>query len=395
MRLSWEDAERLLNKFKKNQKDFHSGGRPVNSGYLYKLRNIGIVFFILFILISIVVAYVSEYGKPWEVMVMQNKLGENAGYEEEIYEGGRRYLLMPFKQDMHHFDTRIKFVDILTDAKQNNDGTYTITPGTGVETPVTDGSKVYSDITFAYRVFAKPEYDEKGKLIHGGANELRKKAGINTSNWEKVLKQDVNDRCKRALGSLKTDDYYNSKLRETKVKLAKGYLNNGWTDNDGVHYEGWNTYGIQIVDVLDRAYYYMPVIDKAIAAKNLQIQEEKYNAAQETKSINDALVAKAEAEGDAIIATMRANGESQKKVILSRADLYYRTKVANGDLAVKKADAEAQKLVADSLMDSGSDIYIAKELAPLAKNLKGGVVTGMDPFNMSQWLTRFTGKKSN
>jgi hypothetical protein len=392
---SWEEAQELMGKVTRKSEDFHKNGQFMKEGVGGKIKKWLIVLAVISAVIGVIVTLVSDYGQPWEVMLKQTKSGSNAGFEDKVYPGGVRYLLTPFQEELYHFDTRVKFLHITTVIVHNPNGTYSITPGTGVDIPTTDGSTVYSDITVAYRIYPNSERNEKDELIHGGPNELRLKAGLVKASWEKIILQDAGDRCKRVLGSLTTDDYYNSPLREKKAALATQLLNNGWDDEDGVRYPGWHQHGIDIVSVLIRAYYYLPSMDTAIASKNIQIQERMLNDAKEKKAKNLAKVDKATGEGDAAIATLKNKKAREVEIIVSGGDKYRRIKISDGDRLVGEAEAGAQKLKAEALETSGSKLYIAKELAPLVKNLHGGVVSGMDPFNMGQWMDRFIGKNSN
>jgi hypothetical protein len=40
----------------------------------------------------------------------------------------------------------------------------------------------------------------------------------------------------------------------------------------------------------------------------------------------------------------------------------------------------------------GSDTYVATQLAPLLESLQGGVVSGIDPYNLGQWVEKLLAK---
>ncbi|MFH1211124.1 MAG: SPFH domain-containing protein, partial [archaeon] len=350
-------------------------------------------------------AIISTYLKPWEIGILQVRFGGNEGFQEKAYEGGRRYFIMPFRDTMHAVPVNLRYVAIRTELREiKNEGKeakvkggshFEYVSGTGLEVPTADGSIVSSDVTVIYQVFKKTEYDSAKKLVHGGPLQLFGEAGTDPDNWDKLIRQTVEDRCKRALGSLKTDDYYNAPMREQKALLAKKLLNEGFTDEKGTHRKGWHELGVNIVAVLVKAYYYTPVIDHAVGQKNLQIQEKALNDAKERLSTNLAEVARVSAEGDALIETKRIEGESQSQVLISQAESYKNKQESQGDLLVKNAYAEKDKLKALALEGAQSSaLYVARELAPLTGMLKGGVVTGINPFDLGDWINMLSGKKT-
>jgi regulator of protease activity HflC (stomatin/prohibitin superfamily) len=378
--------------FGRNNRPFHNHGRAIQPSWVDRVKKIGIILAIIFAGLSGVVAMFSEGSEPWEVMVKQTKMGENAGYDENIYPGGYRYLLVPFKETMHHFDTRLKFLSVTTEVALQKDGTYQINTNTGVKVPTADGSFVFTDVTIAYQLFREPEHGPDGELIHGGPNELRKRTGIYPAEWEKLLLQNAEERFRRALGSLETDDYYNSVLSEKRVAIALERLNKGWTDEDGNYKEGWHQYGIDVVAILPRAYYYLPVIDRGIASKNLQIQQDQLNQAREKEAENLALVADERAKGEAKVKTLKNQKEWEAKTIISRGEKYQKIQFSAGDSLVGKAEAYAQELKAKAMETGGSELYVAQQLAPLVGTLKGGVVSDINPFDISAWIDKFVGK---
>ena len=146
----------------------------------------------------------------------------------------------------------------------------------------------------------------------------------------------------------------------------------------------------KIVNNTNTRYTYKEMrIDNAIFEKNIQDQEERLNTARKKLGEAQAKTTELEAKWDAKIKTLLVEAENDAKVIMSKADLYEGEKKAQGDLLVSKAIAESQKLKADALKQSGADMYVTKELAPMVKSLKGGVVNGVDPYNLKTWMSKF------
>ena len=335
---------------------------------------------LLLIVTVIVIASCSAYVAPWEVGIKQIKFGGKKGLDPRVYEGGKLYLLMPFRDKMLTFPANFQILNMMESRSPWSEKRPGGAKDTGVEVPTTDGSKVTSDIVVVWRLFQEAKEGE-----HGGPLEMLKMAGQDRGARDQRIRERAEDRCKQALGSLHTYDYYNSNLREEKAQYARTLLNDGAGEDSG-----WHEYGVNIEAVLIRAYYFTEVIDHEIFQKNIQVQERQLRAAEEKKAILTAEVARVEAEGDAAVRTKKIEGESRVKVILAEADLYERTQVSQGKLAVAEAEAHVKKIKAEALQEGGS-LYIAQELAPLTQRLRGGIVSGINPFDLDQWIDLLSG----
>ena len=53
-----------------------------------------------------------------------------------------------------------------------------------------------------------------------------------------------------------------------------------------------------------------------------------------------------------------------------------------------EVDSERAKVLSQI---AGSDVYVARELAPLLETLKGGVVSDLDPFDIEAWSRKLLG----
>jgi hypothetical protein len=59
---------------------------------------------------------------------------------------------------------------------------------------------------------------------------------------------------------------------------------------------------------------------------------------------------------------------------------------------VAEARAEIDRQRAQALMALGGENFVAREMAPLIGALRGGVLSGVDPFDFDQWMARFGAK---
>ena len=257
-----------------------------------------------------------------------------------------------------------------------------------VEIQTSDGSSVIADISVISHFYEKPGKLAIGdqQITHGGPGDLIQKIGLDQSRWISRMREAVTDELKRALASLSTSEFYNPALREQRVIEAK---------------DGANLYlaplGISIDDVLVRRYTYGEErIDTAIFAKNLQDQEERLNKAASGFAQAQANLEEVAAELDAQIKTLRVEGENRVRVLHSQGDLYEAEQRAVGDLAVAKAKARVDELKAQVLAKTaGSDNFVAREMTQILGSLSGGVVEGVNPYDMEEWLDKLGVSKGN
>jgi hypothetical protein len=365
------------------------GGQPSRPKSIWRTikRSCVLAFGLLFVFYFLMLTF-TKYIQPWDIGIKQVKWGSHKGFEKKIYVGGLRHFMWPWQEVMHTLPINLQFTYIHT----VRDKAERLVAKTGLEVPTTDGSTVNNDIIVIWRMYENSEYDEKGELIHGGPWELRDFAGLDYANWERLIIQTAEDRCKRALGSLSTTLYYKSPILETKTDLATKWLNDGWTDQQGTFSVGWKKRGIEIVAVLPGAYYFEKNIHEGIKSKNMQVQEAALNSAMEKFSENKAKVEKVQAEGSAAIVNKEIWGKAEAIRIKSEGELFERTKDSEGRLLEENAVAQATNLKSKALEDLGSNLYVAQKLAKMPMTIKGGIISGINPLDPSAWMNLTTGE---
>jgi hypothetical protein len=275
--------------------------------------------------------------------------------------------------------------------------------------PTTDGSKVETDVTLVLRFFdsagaeehLKTVSDEKLKtetnleaapkpvrknVEHGGPHELIERYGSDPAKiLERVAERSENE-LKQNLSQLSTSDYYSPVLREHAALRAQENLA-GSLGKDGI--ELWGT-------LIRRYNYAERKIDDQIFAKNLQDQTERLNAAASKLAGAKAETEKQLAFWDAKIQSLEVEGQSKADVTKSQAELYESSKIAQGDLLVASSRAEVDTRRAKALSEiQGADVYVARELAPILRSLKGGVISDVDPYNIDSWVKKLVGEEKH
>ncbi len=276
-----------------------------------------------------------------------------------------------------------------------------------LDIPTKDGSKVKADITLVLRLFQRPgKVDpEKARLNnaekplqphevpfmrflsidHGGPRQLVEHFKADRQDQLRSFSILAQDKLNQNLSSLSTSDFYNPALRERVILRAYTQIAQAVSPS-----------GIELWGALLRRFVYAEKnIDDQIFAKILQEQTERLTAASSRLAAAKAETEKEQALGDATIRDLEVQGDAKVQVLRSEGDLYQATKQAQGDLLVANAKAEIDAAKAKALDElGGADIYVARELAPLLRTLKGGVVTDIDPYNIKAWVEKLTSSKS-
>ena len=329
---------------------------------------------VLLIALSAVYYIFGVVVPPGYIGVRQISFGPGQGFSDHGLQAGYQWSV-PYYSRIHLVPRKVEVLEF-NRAGEGGQGTLG-----GLEVQSADGSTIDVDISILRRIYSRTG-DDAG-LKHGGPAELFKNIGTTPASWDNHLRRIAEDELRRALGRLNTAQFYDPELREKAVAESYREIRRRVAE-----------VGMAVDAVLLRRYTYRSErIDNAIFQKNLQEQEERYNAGSSKFSQARAEVEKVSAEGDAKVGVLRSDGESQAKVIRSEADLYETERVANGDLAVAQAVAEVDRLRASALAQSeAARIYVARELAPLLTSLKGGVVGGLDPYNIDEWLRKLGGE---
>lgn len=317
-----------------------------------------------------VLLYTFGYVVPPGMMgVRRIGFGPGQGYSEETLDPGYHWGVPFFGYSTVHLVPQT--VQVLN--FHRNPKLYPNSFGV-LDVQTTDGAKVLVDLTLLARFFKEAGVTEG--LKHGGPSDLIKEVGLDQREWYNRIYRNADDELRRGLGKLSTAEFYNPFKREAQLEIALKGMNRDLA-----------RFGVKVEGVLLRRYTYdAEAINDAIFSKNLQDQEERLNATLSRLAEVSAELEQKRADYDAQIKTLFIEGESESKVIRSEGDLYEQTKEAEGDLLLAKAMAEVDRLRAGALAQSrGSQIYVARELAPILSSLKGGLVTKIDPYDLEQW----------
>ena len=355
------------------------------------------VAFVFFVLLPFFV-----FGKivpPDYIGLRQNYYGIpgvlKKGYEERGLQPGLQWKI-PFISTIILFPRTFQLVQ-LNDTRAEGD---LVLPS--LDVPTTDGSKVKTDVTLVVRLYESPgvpsaeqavpetkfSADEVPKhmereFAHQGLGELVRSYSANRDQQLTTFSSVAQNELRKTLSDLSTIDYYDPILREKAAFVAFDKINSLVSNN-----------GIELWATLIRRYVYVEQnIDDQIFAKNLQDQTERLNAAASKLSEVQAETERQRALWDAKIRDSQVDGQAQASILQSEGDLYEAAKKAEADLLVATSKAQVDSARAQVFSDvQSADAYIAREMTPLLKTLKGGIVSNLDPYDVHDWLRRMLGK---
>ncbi len=352
---------------------------------------------VLLLIIAAVFALYFLFGRvvtPDTIGLRQNYFGMplilSKGFEERGLAPGLHWQI-PAVSQVHLMPRALQLIHL---RGETSSGKLNLTR---LEIPTTDGSKVQTNLTLVFRFFEEPKQiptaeknqpvlkDPKGVPLavpsyvsHGGPKELVNTFTTSRDVQLSTLVKISEDYLKRSLSTLSTSDYYNPVLREAAALHANSEIN-----------KQVGPAGVGIWATLIQRYVYAEKnIDDQIFAKNLQDQTERLNAALSALAEARANTEETRATWDAKINVLRAEGESKARVIESEASRYEKEKYAQGEKLLALATAEVETAKSSAYAGPGGDIFVARKMLPILGTLKGGVVSGFDPFDVSSWVTR-------
>ena len=289
---------------------------------------------ILFVLMSVLYAMFTTNVRPNEFAIRQILLGPNKGISTDLL-GPGLHLVIPSYERLHTYSRQIQILDFNDNLDEASSlGKYA--PSIRIQT--SEGYQVTVDVTVAYRIV-----DPYKVITNVGLGKL----------YETALVRPRADRYLReTLGRLNSEDFYDGTKRIRAAKEAREKLS---VDLEPAGIEVWN--------VMVRHYTYDERYQNAIEQRKIQDQTVFKNQAEAIAATQEAEKNRVLAEGRAVVSVEQERGRSEVRRITAEADLYYRTKVAEGDLLVAMAEAEGVRLENQALQVSGASNIVGLDMA--------------------------------
>ena len=185
---------------------------------------------------------------------------------------------------------------------------------------------------------------------------------------------------RQKLGSLDAEQFYEGVLRRQKALEARDQLEADLADS-----------GIQVWSVMVRHYKYDDRYQNAIEQRKIQDQTVFKNRAEAAAAVEEAEKNRVLAEGNAIVDVEKERGAAEVSNIAADSDLYARKRIAEGDLLVALAQAEAKRLENDALSAAGASNVVGLKMAETLKNTQVIIVptdgpAGVNPLDLDRLI---------
>lgn len=319
--------------------------------------------------VGLLVAYnlCTVYVRPFQLGVKQVILGGGKGIREEIYKPGL-YWVTPGVERMHLFPSDLQVLE-MTDNPAELSGQADHRVVRAIQIQTSEGYTVAADVTVLYRI--ENPYQVMTQI---GPGKLYEDSAV-IPRSEQVLR--------RALGEMDADDFYKGDRREKAVSQALALLMSELEPK-----------GIKVTHVLLRQYRYDARYQQAIEQRKIQDQMVFKNQAEAAAAQAEAEMKRIIAEGKATVQVELARGNAEVAKLRSEAELYRRTKAAEGDLLVKLAKAKGIELENAALRGAGSENMVGLKMADVLEGTQIIVVPtdgegGVNPLDLNAALKRF------
>jgi regulator of protease activity HflC (stomatin/prohibitin superfamily) len=309
----------------------------------------------------------STYVAPHEVGVKQVILGSDKGIRPGVH-GPGLHLIAPGVERMHIFPSDLQALEMV-DSRAEVAGSHDQRVIPAIKIQTSEGYTVSVDVTVLYRI------DDAFKVVTQiGPGRLYEDSAV-IPRSEQVLR--------RTLGVLDAEDFYKGSARDEATGAAHKLLN-----------EELNPKGIRVTHVLVRQYRYDQRYQQTIEQRKIQDQTVFKNQAEAAAAQAEAEKNRIVAEGEATVKIEISKGDAEVAKLRSEAELYRRTKAAEGGLLVKVARATGTDLENRALRGAGSENMVGLKMADVLRSTEVIVVPtdgegGLNPLDLTTALRRF------
>ena len=312
------------------------------------------------------------YIKPNEVGIKQSKFSEGLD-KKNIYRGGEMYCTPP-GVTFHTFPTTKITLDF-NDRKMEADlegkvAGYDHEPA--LKIPSSDGFQNTFEITIIYHIT--------------DAQRVRENSGIG-EGYKEYVKTKVQPALLKTLGVIPAEGLITVTKRIDATRAAAVMLSGELTP-----------VGMDVDDVLIRKFSYPESYQAKIHATVLQEQLGVTRIEQRKAAEREAEVKKIDSQGLANVEVEKQRAKSLVQTITAGYQNYQNTKNAEGELLVKKAEAEGQRQVNLAYEGAGAErilgVQMAKTTASAIKHIyvESCKDAGANPLDLTEMLSKFTAR---
>jgi regulator of protease activity HflC (stomatin/prohibitin superfamily) len=307
----------------------------------------------------------STYVPPDMVGIKQVYYGSRAGIRPEMYGPGLHFVAGGVER-IHLFPHDLQIINFSDSASESSQREA---HRGSIAMQTSDGYKVQLDVSLLFRI--ENPYRVFTEAGPGSAYEDR----LVVPRADRILR--------KTLGELNSEEFYQGPRRIEKARAAHDQLQ-----------QELNPFGIAIDAVLVRRYVYDERYQQLIEGRKIKDQTVFLRQAEAKSAIEERKRDTAVAEGKARQETELSRGAAEVEKLRAQADLYRRTKAAEGKLLVELAEARGTQLENDALQGAGSENMVGLKMADVLKGVKVLVLPsdgagGMNPLDVAALLRKF------
>ena len=295
------------------------------------------------------------YVAPDQIGLRQISFGPSKGLQKTLVSAGYRRQIRGY-ETIRTFPRDIQIIDFTNNPAERSPDHRTIG---AINVPTVDGYPVAVDVTVTYRV-ADPF-----KVVS--------RFGFGRGFEDNVVIRLTDPVVKQHLGELRAEEFYRDK-RLIKAHQLRDELSAKFREN-----------GIQLADVLIRQYDYPDTFQSLTEQKKIQDQSVLTNRELTKQAEVETRLKQTVAQGQNLINLKTAEYQAQITGINAQRELYERSRHAEADLLVRKAEAEGSELINRSMEGPGSEklLKLRKGLA-LLNSIKGPIYISSDPTDLGK-----------
>ncbi len=295
------------------------------------------------------------YVAPGEIALRQISVGPSKGLQKTLVGPGYRRQIRGW-ETVRTFPRDIQVIEFTNDASERGADHRMVG---AINVPTVDGYPVAVDMTVLYRI-ADPFL-------------VVSRFGFGKAYEDNVVIRFTDPYVKQYLGELRAEQFYGEqrlvKAHQLKLDLAKRFKENG----------------LYLADVLIRQYDYPDTFQSLTEQKKIQDQSVLTNRALAKQAEVDTRLRQTVQEGQNAINVKTAEFQAEITGINAQRDLYERSRHAEADLLVRKAEAQGSELINRAMEGPGSDklLKLKKGLA-LLNSIKGPIYINEDPTDLGR-----------
>jgi regulator of protease activity HflC (stomatin/prohibitin superfamily) len=305
----------------------------------------------LFFLRGCLITYVA----PDQIALRQIAFGPSKGLQKDLVHPGYRRQIRGY-ETVRTFPRDLQIIEFTDNEAERSPDHRTVS---AINVPTVDGYPVAVDVTVMYRI-ADPFL-------------VVSRFGFGRAYEDNVVIRQTDPAVKHHLGELRAEEFYGNKrlvkAHELREELAAQFKENG----------------IQLADVLIRQYDYPDTFQQLTEQKKIQDQSVLTNRALAKQAEVDTRLKRTLAEGQNLINFKTAEFQAEITGINAQRSLYERSRHAEADLLVRKAEATGSEMINRSMEGAGSDklLRLRKGLA-LLNSIKGPIYITDDPTDLGR-----------